>query len=111
MDGLSIAGGGSLGPRHEALASQRPYQQALILFRVPIGLADPQDLGSCVIELVTRQLMVGNFKQPGPPRTAVWWVGGWRGTPATAPPPPWGAELFKETLVSDHSICCNFTRV
>ena len=35
MDGLSIAGGGggSLRPRHEAVAAQHPSQQALILFR------------------------------------------------------------------------------
>ena len=45
MDGLSIAGDGSLGPKHEALAAQRPHQQALIVFGVLIGLADPQDLG------------------------------------------------------------------
>ena len=36
MDGLSIAGGSSLGPRHEALVAQLPHQQALILSRVPI---------------------------------------------------------------------------
>ena len=65
MDGLSIAGGGSLGPGHEA--AQRPYKQALILFGVPVDLADPRDLGSCEKESVTRQLMVGNFRQPGPP--------------------------------------------
>ena len=47
MDGLSIAGGGSLGPRHEALAAQRPYQQALILFGVPVGLAGPRGSGYC----------------------------------------------------------------
>ena len=59
MDGFS------LGPRHGALAAQRPDQQALILFGVPIGLADPRDLGSCVIEPVTRWLMVG---PPGLPQ-------------------------------------------
>ena len=66
MDGFSIAGGGSLRPRHEALAAQR-YEQALTLFRVPIGLADPQDLGSGVIEHGTRSLMVGSFRLPPPP--------------------------------------------
>ena len=35
------------------------------------SLPKARDLGSCGIELVTRQLMVGNFEQPGPPQTAV----------------------------------------
>ena len=71
MDGLNIVGGGSRGPRHEAAAAQRPDRQALILFRVPIGSPDPQDLGSCEMEHVTRQLMVGKFRQPArPPQTA-----------------------------------------
>ena len=39
MDGWMVGalrGGSSLGPKHEALAAQCPYQHALILFRVPI---------------------------------------------------------------------------
>ena len=34
-------------------------------------LADPRGSGSCEIEHVTRQPMVGNFRQPGPSRTAI----------------------------------------
>ena len=33
--------------------------------------ADPRNLGSCMVELMTRQLMVGNFGQPRPPWTTV----------------------------------------
>ena len=40
-----------------------PYQQHFL----NSGVADPRDLGSCAMELVTGQLMVGNFQQPSPP--------------------------------------------
>ena len=62
MDGLSIVRGGK---------RYQPYQQALIVFRVPIGLANWQDLGSCEREHMTPHLMVGNFSQPPPPHL-VW---------------------------------------
>ena len=44
--------------------------QKLRSLAVPAN-SDPPNLGSCMTELVALQLMVGNFRQPRPPRTAV----------------------------------------
>ena len=69
MDGCcENLGRNSLGNGLKAPISGSPYHQCFL----NSGLADPRDLGSCVIELVTRpQLMVGNFGPPRPPWTAV----------------------------------------
>ena len=86
MDGWMDGQCGDLGGNSQAhgpiaLFSRSPYQQRFL----NLGLANPRDLGSCVIKLVTRQVMVGKFKQPSPPDC--------HRTPgqleAPSPPPPW----------------------
>ena len=46
--------GGQLGGTHANRFSRSPYQQRFL----NSGVADRRDLGSCVVELLTRQLMV-----------------------------------------------------
>ena len=68
MDGwCENSGGNSLGHGPKAPISRSPCQQRFL----NLGLADPRNLGSCTAELMTCQLLVGNFGQPRPPRTAV----------------------------------------
>ena len=56
------SGGNSQGHGPIAPSSRSPFQQRFL----NSGVADPRDLGSCVMELTTRQLLVGNLKHPGP---------------------------------------------
>ena len=67
MDGARIRGGNSLGHGPKAPISRSHCQQHCL----NSGLADPRNWGACTTELMTRQLLVGNFGQPRPPRTAV----------------------------------------
>ena len=62
-----LVGGGSLG--HKCLGSDclRSPPAKVLEFGVPVGGADPRDLGYDRTCPVTRQLMVGNFRRPPPP--------------------------------------------
>ena len=63
MDGwCENSGGNSLGHGPAAPISRSSRQQRFF----NSGLADPWNLGSCMIELVTCQLMVGHFGQLSP---------------------------------------------
>ena len=77
MGGARIWEGNSQGHRPIALFSCSPYQHRFL----NSGLADPRDLGSCVVELVTPQLMVGSFRHPAhhPPRVPTGTRGGREG--------------------------------
>ena len=61
---MTMGGGSSLGPRHSALATHCPYQQAFL------GLLNSLRMGFRLVEHMTHQLVVGNFSQPGAPVTA-----------------------------------------
>ena len=61
MDGFSVAGGGSLGPRREAPAAQGSNQQCLFSFSF-----EGQQHSHTELEC-TRLRLAGNFKQPPPP--------------------------------------------
>ena len=59
---------GSLVHRHYGSTCSLSRPARLLEFGVPVG---PWDLGFCVAEHVTRQLLVGSFKQPWVSQTAV----------------------------------------
>ena len=69
MDGWwKLAGGGGApwDTDTPALLADCPDQLGFLEFGAPVGSADPWDLGSCVIEHVTCQLLVGIFSPPPP---------------------------------------------